>query len=247
MSSLNRSAGAVVAWGGLVAVACSPSIDFGTPSPSYDLSAQAYDDAAHVYARRDLVGADAGEPPQFTADLGGASVVMHSTATSASLAADFPANSGPLTAHIREGEDAIATIEVPGVFSVAGVPATLHRGETLRVATSPLPSAGTKVTLRAIPSPCIYVWLDDPLLAKTLSSENGTGVFDLEPIFSSMLERECDLSLGVRYESTGSLTSGRIGQAAGLREVRITIHLVNPSAPLWDAGDYGDGGDASGG
>jgi hypothetical protein len=248
MSSVNRCAGVAAACGSLVALARCAPFELGPPSPSYDLSAQAYDDAVHVYARRDLLGADAGAP-QFTADIGGASVMMHSTNDSPSLAADFPRSGGSFTAHIREGKDAIATIEVPGAFGVAGAPATLHRGETLNVTLSPPPSAGTKVTLRAIQGQCpIYIWPDVPTLAKTLSSENGAAIFDLEPVFSAMFVRECDVPLGMRYETAGSLTSGRIGHAAGLREVRITVHLVNPSEPIFDAGyDDGDARTASGG
>jgi hypothetical protein len=213
--------------------ACSFPTSSKEPGAAYDLSAQAYPNGVHVYARRDVeFGADAGPLPALSASIGG------STKPMGPLTADFPVTGGAFTAQIADSKGGIATIDVPAAFRATPEQATLHEGEHLKVTLAPAPPDGAKVTLRALPSECMLLRYGD-VITQPLSADAAAAEFDVEEYFHSMRRPECDMSFGVRYETTGQMGDGYAGQAVGLREVTVTVHLVNPSVKLAAPTDAG--------
>jgi hypothetical protein len=81
--------------------------------------------------------------------------------------------------------------------------------------------------------------LFDNLTTKPISADGAAAEFDMKAYFEAMLKTECDASFGVRYETSGSMGDGYTGTAAGLREVTMTVHLVNPNAQLGKTLDAG--------
>jgi len=217
--------------GTLTIAACSSSTPPKDPDATYDLSAQAYADGIHVYARRDgVLGEDAGPPPSLSATIGGDAKFMGRAPSSPDLTVEFPVTGSAFTAQISGDQGTLATIDVPAAFSATPEQATLRQGDHLKLTLAPAPADGAKLTLRGL-SDCLFVLFSDAT-TKPISVNGAAAEFDMKPYFDAMLRTECDASLGVRYETTGHVSDGYDGTAAGLREVTVIVHLVNPNAKL---------------
>jgi hypothetical protein len=237
---------ALATGGVLLLAACSSSTAPKDPGASYDLSAQAYGDGVHVYARRDDFGDDAGVEPEFSASIGDATQFMGYAAASPDRAAEFPVIAGAFTAQISGSQGTLATIDVPAALDATLEQNVLHPGDHLKLTLSPAPGDGSKVTLRAMQQACLFVLFDD-VTTKPSSVEGAAAEFDMKTYFDAMLQHECDASFGVRYETTGHMGDGFVGKASGLREVSVTVHLVNPNAPILGPSDAGVVADAGAG
>jgi hypothetical protein len=224
--------------GATLLAACSSSTAPKDPGARYDLSAQAYADGVHVYARRDDFGEDAGVQPELSASIGDATRSMGYATASPDRTAEFPVTSGAFTAQISGSQGTLATIDVPAAFNATLAQSVLYPGDHLELTLSPPPGDGSQVTLRAMQQACLYVIFDE-LTTKPNSASGAAAEFDMKTYFDAMLQHECDASFGVRYETTGHMGDGYDGKAAGLREVTVTVHLVNPNAPILGQADAG--------
>jgi hypothetical protein len=235
MNSLIRRGPLVLA---LSAIACSSKTPPKDPDATYDLSAQAYADGVHVYARRDAVlGEDAGPTPSLSAVIGDATRIMGFATSGPDLTASFPVTESAFTAQISGSEGTLAAIDVPAAFTATPAQTVLHEGDHLTLTLSPAPADGAKVTLRGLPG-CLFVLFPD-LTTKPLSADGAAVEFDMKPYLDAMTRPECDATFGVRYETSGHMGDGYSGTAAGLREVTVTLHLVNPNATLLVPADAG--------